>query len=128
MRRVAPTRDLPPPLELECLKALWILGEGNVRQVQQALNPTRNLAYTTVMTILERLGRRGGVARRKRGRSFVYSPVLTRESVRRTAVKELVETFFDGSEESLRAYLSARVKSAAASADTGEARMDAALL
>ena len=51
------TRDIPPPLEVECLKALWALGEGNVKDVRRAMAGNRNLAYTTVMTVLDRLAR-----------------------------------------------------------------------
>jgi predicted transcriptional regulator len=97
------TRELPPRLELECLKALWNLGEANVRDVQSSL--ARSLAYTTVMTVLDRLARRGCVERRKVGRGFIYSAVLSRDSVRRVALDDLIHCFFDGSEESLRHYL-----------------------
>lgn len=114
MRKPGSTRDIPPPLELECLKVLWTLGEGNVKDVREVLTRSRNLAYTTVMTILDRLERKGGVARRKVGRSFVYSPLLSREVLRRLAVKELVDTFFEGREEALIEYLK-----------TGEARQPA---
>ncbi|HYP07341.1 MAG TPA: BlaI/MecI/CopY family transcriptional regulator [Bryobacteraceae bacterium] len=99
-------RELPPRLELECLKALWELGEANVRDVQAAL--CRPLAYTTVMTVLDRLARRGCVERRKAGRGFIYSALLTRDSVRRLALEDLIDCFFDGSEESLRHYLQSR--------------------
>jgi len=73
------TGEIPPPLEIECLKILWTLGEANVKDVRQALTERRNLAYTTVMTVLDRLARKGRVARRKVGRSFMYEPVLSRE-------------------------------------------------
>jgi predicted transcriptional regulator len=96
-------RELPPRLELECLKALWELGEANVRDVQAAL--ARTLAYTTVMTVLDRLARRGCVERRKVGRGFHYSAILSRDSVRRVALEDLIECYFDGSQESLRNYL-----------------------
>src|SRR5215210_9251178 len=96
-------RDLPPRLELECLKALWDIGEASVRDVQTSLD--RPLAYTTVMTVLDRLARRGCVGRRKVGRGFVYSAVLSRDSVRRVAIEDLIASYFDGSEESLRHYL-----------------------
>ncbi len=99
------SRDLPPPLELECLKALWSMGEGSVKDVRLALARDRNLAYTTVMTILDRLARKGRVARRKVGRSFVYAAVLSREELRRLAIRDLVDSFFDGSEQSLIVYL-----------------------
>ena len=108
MRKPGPPREIPPPLELECLKTLWTLGEANVRQVMQALAPRRSLAYTTVMTILDRLARKQAVERRKAGRSFVYSPLLTRETLRRLAVRELVESLFAGSEEELAGYLRQR--------------------
>jgi predicted transcriptional regulator len=98
-------REIPPPLEVECLKILWKLGEGNVRDVREGLTESRNLAYTTVMTVLDRLSRKGRVARRKVGRSFVYVPVLSREVLRRLAVQELVDRFFEGSEEALAEYL-----------------------
>jgi predicted transcriptional regulator len=104
------TRELPPRLELECLKALWRLGEANVRDVQTALG--RPLAYTTVMTVLDRLARRSCVERRKVGRGFVYSAVLSRDSVRRVAIEDLIDCFFDGSEESLRHYLQTRAATA----------------
>ena len=113
MRRPAPSREIPPPLELECLKALWRLGEGTVHDVRGALAPDRALAYTTVMTVLDRLEKRGCVTRRKSGRSFIYAPKLTRETMRERAVKELAGGFFDGSEEALLGYLRERAARAA---------------
>ncbi|HEV2691011.1 MAG TPA: BlaI/MecI/CopY family transcriptional regulator [Bryobacteraceae bacterium] len=97
--------EIPPPLEVECLKILWKLGEGNVRDVREGLTGSRNLAYTTVMTVLDRLSRKGRVSRRKVGRSFVYAPVLSREVLRRLAVQDLVERYFEGSENALVEYL-----------------------
>jgi predicted transcriptional regulator len=98
-------RAIPPPLELECLKALWSLGEGSVKDVRGTLIRERNLAYTTVMTILDRLAKKQRVVRRKVGRSFVYSPLLSRDELRRLAIRDLVDSFFDGSEHGLIAYL-----------------------
>ena len=122
-------REMPPPLELECLKALWILGEGNVRDVRQALTQNRNLAYTTVMTVLDRLARKGGVARRKVGRSFVYAPVLSRDVLRRLALKDLVDSFFDGSEQALLEYLRNGKSEAIAPAEaSADASLDPTLL
>jgi BlaI family penicillinase repressor len=98
-------REMPPPLELECLKALWGIGEGTVRDVRHVMVGERELAYTTVMTVLDRLEKRGGVSRRKQGRSFVYVPKLSREELRELAVKDVVERFFDGSSEALASFL-----------------------
>lgn len=105
--RISGSREIPPPLELECLKVLWTLGEGDVKAVRLALAPNRDLAYTTIMTVLDRLARKGAVERRKVGRSFVYVPAVCREHLRRLAVKRLVDSFFDGSERDLLAYLTA---------------------
>lgn len=105
MPKAAQHREIPPPLELECLKALWMLGEGSVKDVREVVTRSRNLAYTTVMTVLERLARRGGVARRKNGRFFLYSPLVDREVMCRLAVRQLVDTFFEGDAASLGRFL-----------------------
>jgi len=103
--RAAAQKEIPPPLEMECLNSLWRLGEGSVRKIQEDLTPRRKLAYTTVMTLLERLVKRGRVARRKQGRAFVYAPAASRNEMQRLAVRELVNLHFDGSAERLTAYL-----------------------
>src|SRR5258705_6396994 len=90
MGNPAPPREIPPPLELECLKALWALGEGNVKEVRDHLAPGRPLAYTTVMTLLERLVRKGGGSRRKVGRSFRDSAVLRQDAMRRVSLPPLI--------------------------------------
>jgi predicted transcriptional regulator len=128
MRKPGPPREIPPPLELECLKTLWTLGEANVRQVMQALAPRRILAYTTVMTILDRLARKQAVERRKAGRSFVYTPLLTRETLRRLAVRELVESLFAGSEDDLAGYLRRREPAPQPVTSGHAATLDPALL
>ena len=99
------SRETPPPLELLCLRALWNLSEGSVKDVRAAVDASRPLAYTTIMTVLERLVRKGKLARRKNGRAFVYSPVASRDAVRQVAVRELMAGFFDGSEAQLLAFL-----------------------
>ncbi len=98
-------RDVPPPLELLCLKALWSLQEGNVRDVQQIVADDRTLAYTTIMTVLERLVRKGKLTRRKTGRTFMYTPTQSRDHVRRLALREFLDGYFDGSDEALIQFL-----------------------
>jgi len=123
------TREIPPPLELECLKVLWKLGEGSVKDVRGGLTANRNLAYTTVMTVLDRLARKGGVARRKVGRSFLYAPVLSRDGLRRLAIRDLVDSFFGGSEQELLAYLKGgNAASAARGESEAAATIETALL
>jgi predicted transcriptional regulator len=96
------------PLELECLSVLWPMGEGTVREIHRALAMSRPRAYTTVMTIMDRLDQKGIVVRRKVGRAFRYQARLSAEEARLKAVEKIVEGFFDGSSEALAAHLSSR--------------------
>jgi BlaI family transcriptional regulator, penicillinase repressor len=105
MARAAAARELPPPLELLCLKALWALGEASVNDVRRVISETKPLAYTTVMTLLDRLARKGVAARRKVGRAFVYAPQVSQDSVRRTAFREFLGQHFDGSTDLLLEFL-----------------------
>ena len=107
MRKAGPPRDIPPPLELLCLRALWSLGQGSVKDVRQCVAPSRVLAYTTVMTLLDRLSRRGLITRRKAGRAFVYAPATSRDAMRRLALKEFLDSYFESSPEQLLQFLQA---------------------
>jgi len=93
------------PLELDCMNALWPAGEATVRDIQQALHPTRPRAYTTIMTILDRLAQKGIVVRRKSGRAWVYRANLTAQEARSQALAQLVDGFFAGSSEGLAKHL-----------------------
>jgi|SRR5579884_2760092 len=108
MAAPARSREMPAPLELQCLKVLWAREEGSVSDVQQALAPRRRLAYTTVMTLLDRLLRKGAVTRRKAGRAFIYAPAVSRDALRSIAVRDLLDDFFDGSNAALIKYLESR--------------------
>lgn len=123
-------REVPPLLELLCLKALWSLGEGNVKDVQQLVARTRPLAYTTIMTVLERLVRKEKLTRRKQGRAFLYVPTMSEDAMRQVAVRELLESFFDGSVADLVRFLDAPDAAAArvAEAPAAEERIDTVLL
>jgi len=126
-----PPRDVPPPLELLCLKALWQLQEGNVKQVREIVTRSRPLAYTTIMTVLDRLVRKEKLTRRKVGRAFVYSPAASRDAMRRAAIHELLEGFFDGSEEELMLFLrgpGVQGETSTAAPAAGAERIDTVLL
>jgi predicted transcriptional regulator len=60
------------------------------------------------MTILDRLVRKGQLTRRKVGRTFVYAPSQSRDALRRAALRELIDGYFDGSEAELISFLRAR--------------------
>ena len=117
-----------PPLELEAMKALWLLGEATVRDVAQEMGRLRPLAYTTVMTLLDRLARRGAAGRRKRGRAHVYHPLLTREAALELALDRLARDYFDGSRQRLVEYLEGRPAPSAPEPPADEEALDEALL
>ena len=93
------------PLELVVMKSLWRRRKARVRDVQADLGPTRDLAYTTVMTVLDRLFKKGIVQREKRARAHVYEPIFSEAEVRSDAVRDLLDGFFDGSRNALQLYL-----------------------
>jgi BlaI family penicillinase repressor len=116
------------PLELDCMNTLWPMGQGSVREIRDRLAARRPRAYTTIMTIMDRLARKGVVERRKVGRAYIYSPNLSAEDARTQALGQVIENFFGGSREALLAQLSGdapRVRAAAAalSADGDDAEV-----
>lgn len=125
--RAAVVNEIPPPLELLCLNALWALEEGNVEAVRKAVSARKPLAYTTVLTLLDRLTRRGTVSRRKQARAFYYQPQVSRDALRRLALKEFVGRYFDGSEEQLLAFVS-RAAPEPATVEQKPERLDTVLL
>jgi predicted transcriptional regulator len=81
-------------LELRIMEILWKQGESNVREVAEQLD--RPLAYTTVMTTLDRLFKKGLLTRRKSERAFLYAPVLSRQEWQRKQAGEWVAGFLSG--------------------------------
>ena len=81
-------------LEADVMEVLWNFGEGNVRDVIQHL--TRPLAYTTVMTTLDRLYKKGLLARRKSERAFIYAPGLSRNEWEHKRAGDFLATFLSG--------------------------------
>ena len=86
-------------LELEIMNVLWETGAANVQTVQQRL--ARDLAYTTVQTMLNILHRKGKVKRTLRDRAYFYKPSVTRSQVVSQTVSDMVDRLFGGSAESL---------------------------
>jgi predicted transcriptional regulator len=94
-----PKAEQLTPLELDIMNVLWRLGAANVQSVQQAL--PRELAYTTVQTVLNILQRKGKVKRAKRNRAYFYAPRVSQGQVARHAVTDMVKRLFGGSAENL---------------------------
>lgn len=83
-------------LESQVMEAVWAGGESSVRDVSRAIG--RSLAYTTVMTTLERLFKKGLLQRRLSGRAFLYSPRFPREEWERQTAGEFIASFLAGPE------------------------------
>ena len=93
------------PLELECMNALWPLGRATVRDLQVIVSERRPRAYTTILTIMDRLAHKGIVTREKSGRAWVYSANFSAQEARDRALAQLVTHFFGGSADALRSHL-----------------------
>ena len=92
-------------LQLAIMRILWDRAEATVLEVQTQLRPERDLAQTTIATLLSRLEKRGVVEHRLDGRQFVYRPLVTEQEVRRSMVSELTTLLFDGSSAALMSHL-----------------------
>jgi predicted transcriptional regulator len=87
----------PTELELEILKILWREGPLPGRRVRDLLAQVRDLAYTSVMTIMKIMTHKRYVRRKRVDGNYVYSPCVTEEVVTRGMLCDLVERVFDGS-------------------------------
>lgn len=87
------------PLELEIMQVLWETGPANVQIVQQRLG--RELAYTTVQTMLNVLHRKKKVKRTLKDKAYFYRPVVSHVQAKGHAVSDLVDRMFGGSAENL---------------------------
>ncbi len=92
-----PASKYPTELELEILKILWRDGPGPVRQIRDALAETRDLAYTSVMTMMNIMADKGYVRRMRKGGGYVYRPRVTRQWTARQMLGDVVARVFDGS-------------------------------
>jgi predicted transcriptional regulator len=102
------TEKLLTETELELMTILWKMGEGSVSEVIEHTN--RELAYTSVSTILRILEQKGVLKTRKEGRGHTYVPVLTKEEYEAKTIKHVVEKVFDGTPVDLVRQLLSTVK------------------
>jgi len=93
------------PHELDIMKLVWERKEATVRDVYEALRARRRIAYTSVLTMMNVLERKGHLKKRAEGRSFVYQAARPRGQVLRAMVREFVERVFGGATEPLLVHL-----------------------
>ena len=99
------TKTVPTDLELEILKVIWERGEATVREVFQDLAKQRKIAYTTVLTMMGVLERKGHLSKLAGERAYVYSPTAPQDEVVKNMVDEFVGRVFNGSAQPLLVHL-----------------------
>ena len=93
-------------LQLAVMKALWRVGEGSISDVVAALAADgRELAPTTVATLLQRLSKQGWVKHRKNGRQFLYRAKVNQEDAAKGVLQRVLASFFGGRVSALTAQL-----------------------
>jgi predicted transcriptional regulator len=93
------------PQELELMKIVWQKGQATVRDVYETLLEHRKIAYTTVMTMMRVLEKKGYVKAQRLNRAFVYRPARPQRLVVRSMVREFVDRVFNGSAQPLLVHL-----------------------
>jgi BlaI family transcriptional regulator, penicillinase repressor len=102
MRKANPTLT---PQELAIMKVVWRLEKATVRDVFDALNAHRRVAYTTVMTMMRILEEKGYLKKSLVERAHVYRPAKPRHLVVGAMVKDFVDRVFDGASDALLVHL-----------------------
>ena len=102
MRKPSPTLT---PQELAIMKAVWSRGHATVRDVYEALLEERKIAYTTVMTMMNVLEKKGHLRKKAEGRSYLYRPTRPQRQVVGSMVRDFVQRVFGGSAAPLLAQL-----------------------
>lgn len=92
-------------LQLDIMRVLWTRGACTTTEMTEALRAERNLAHTTVSTLLTRLEKRGVVAASRDGRQLIYRAAVEEAQVRRSMVSGLLDSLFGGDAQALVAHL-----------------------
>lgn len=92
-------------LQMAVLRTLWKMKEGSVAQVHAALKPDRDLAVTTVATVLSRLEKQGLITHYANNRQFVYQPRCSRADLLRFIIQAWADRLFHGNKNLLISHL-----------------------
>jgi predicted transcriptional regulator len=93
------------PQELAIMKVVWRMEKATVRDVYEALRASRQIAYTTVMTMMKILEEKGYLRKSAADRAHVYRPAKPRQQVVGAMVREFLDRVFDGASDSLLLHL-----------------------
>jgi predicted transcriptional regulator len=87
--------------ELRLMRVLWQRGESAVSELMTAIASTTPIAYTSVLTTIRILEKKGYVCHRQDGRAFLYSPIVAQHEASRSELKHMLQRFFGNSREKL---------------------------
>jgi BlaI family transcriptional regulator, penicillinase repressor len=102
MRKPHPTLT---PQELAIMKVVWRRNEATVRDVYEALQETRPVAYTTVMTLMRILEQKGYLTKATHEKAHVFRPAKPRQQVIGGMVRDFLDRVFDGASDALLVHL-----------------------
>jgi predicted transcriptional regulator len=100
-----PKSNTLTPQELEIMKLVWQRGAATVRDVYEVLLERRKIAYTTVMTMMKILEKKGYLKKRRQDRAFIYRPAHPKNQVIGGMIREFIDRVFNGSAEPLLVHL-----------------------
>jgi BlaI family penicillinase repressor len=83
-------------LQRAVIEIVWELGRANVHEVREHLAGGKKLAYTTVLTALQKLEKTGWLTHENQGKSYVYLPTATREQAGGKSLRKFIKHVFDG--------------------------------
>ena len=92
-----PRKNSPSDLEMHVLGILWKMGPSTVREVLESMTDGKKRAYTTVLTILQVMEKKGLVTHTTKGNAHVYKPTASRDKIVKPIVNRLVDNAFSGS-------------------------------
>ena len=88
-------------LELMIMHVVWERGEATVRQVRSAIASKRDLAYSTVMTMMGKMEKKDVLTHRVEDRTYIYRSLVSRDEVEGSMLRDLLENVFGGSHQQL---------------------------
>lgn len=92
-------------LQLEIMKVLWAQPACTVARMHETVGKERQLAYTTIATMLRKMEERGLVTHETEGRTFLYHPAVDEQSVTKNMSEHLLDRLFEGSLADLVSHL-----------------------
>ena len=120
---MAAKKELPPlsDAQMEIMQCVWGLGQATVTDVWQRLKSDRKIARNTVLTVMDRLAKRGWLTKQPLANTHIFKPTVPKKKVLGNVVQKLVDTTFSGSADRLvMALLEGRGISSEEAARIGE--------